>query len=783
MDKQILRRHFAMNHLINECKNLDYAMGQTNLSSITAGKFAGRLYKAILPQYASPNSDVVHNSLNILCVRIVFCLFADTSQIFKTQRIFYTYLSSFSAAEARVALTNLFTILSQKPADRNPYLLKKFPILANFPYVDGGLFAEKIIIPNFTPAILEIILTETLDTFCWKDISATIFSSVFESTLNPKTQRRGGMHYTSIDNIHKAIDPLFLNALYAKLTSILETPAAQTEALIAFRDMLATLKFLDPSCGSGNFLTQAYISLRKLENEVLKHLYETNAIAADATLCVIKVSISQFYGIEIDHTAVAVAKMAFWIAEIQMLQETEDIIKSKLEFFPLKNTPNIVLADALAINWKDVIAPDECSYIIGNPPFVGAKLQTPAQKAAVTKIFDPATKNLGNLDYVCGWFMKAANFIIGTKIECVFVATNSIAQGEAIPTLWSHLLQKNIKINFAYRSFAWKNNIDADSQAQVYCVIIGFATFDRQHKYLYHNGTSQIVSNINPYLLEGGNTIIFKTAKPICDVSTMLYGSQPNDGGFLSKYSAAEVAAIVANYPSAKALFRPFVGSTEFINNKKRFCLWLDGVPPATYAKISPIMNAIQNVKAYRKSSSALATQNFAETPYLFAGIRQPLSNYLLIPRTSSGNRSYIPIGYLSSNIIASDSVFTVPNATLYEFGVITSSAHMNWMRTICGRLKNDYRYSNTLIYNTFPWCTPTPSQRKQIETTAAAILAARDAFPEASLAELYNDLTMPEALLNAHQANDAAVYAAYGLVNDTSNCVTHLLNLYSSKI
>ncbi|OON96796.1 MAG: methylase [Epulopiscium sp. Nele67-Bin005] len=753
--------------------------------SIKAGELVGLLYDATIKQYKDPTNVQSLESLNMFCVRIVFCLYAEDAGIFGKKSIFHDYIQSFSAKESRQAIKNLFSILNTKSEDRDPYIIEENPILESFPYVNGGLFAnENIEIPMLTDEILTIILSKADEDFNWSDISPTIFGALFESTLNPETRRAGGMHYTSIENIHKVIDPLFLNDLNDELDKIMDIKIEKSRnaKLLEFQRKLSKLKFLDPACGSGNFLTETYISLRKLENKILETIYSHQMVLDINDL--IKVSISQFYGIEINDMATTVAKTALWIAESQMLQQTEEIIHMNLDFLPLKSYANIVQGNALTIDWESVISKEDCSYIMGNPPFLGARMQSKEQKQDLLSCFDKKAKNISNLDYVTGWYMKASIYIYNTKIQVAFVSTNSIAQGEQVAILWTELLKYNIDINFAYRSFIWTS--EATERASVYCVIIGFANITTKVKYLYSGGQPSLVEKINSYLVESDFILIQKSTKNIFGASPMEFGSMPNDGGFLSKYSQEDIINFEKQYPKAKGLFKLLYGAEEFINNKTRYCLWLDGVSPSIYAKISPIMEAIENTKVNRLSSTREATKKLADVPYLFGEIRQPKTDYLLVPSTSSENRKYVPIGYMSKDIIASNAVQTIADATLYEFGVITSNVHMAWLRTVGGRLKSDYRYSATIVYNTFPWPTPTDKQRMDIEKTAQAILDARALYPEDSLATLYNELTMPKELRKAHQDNDRAVMKAYGMTikgSTESDCVAELMKLYSEKV
>ena len=748
--------------------------------SFKAGELVGLLYDEILKQYKNPNDENTLKSLNKLCVRLVFCFYAEDSGLFGDHLKFHNYIDNRPIKDVRRAIIDLFKVLDTKVEDRDPYLDDE---LASFPYVNGGLFAdENIEIPTFNEKIVNLLLKNASEDFDWSQISPTIFGAVFESTLNPETRRNGGMHYTSIENIHKVIDPLFLDDLKEELASIKELKVEKTrkQRLQEFIDKLATLNFLDPACGSGNFLTETYISLRRLENQALELLNKGQmVIGYEGT---IKVSIGQFHGIEINDFAVTVAKTALWIAESQMLNETAEILHANLEFIPLKSYANIVEGNALRIDWGNVVPKDKLNYIMGNPPFVGARLMSKEQKEDLFEVFGAKWKNAGNLDYVSCWYKKAADLMKGTHIRTALVSTNSVSQGESVAILWKPLFEDGVHVDFAHRTFRWDS--EASIKAHVHCVIIGFslAPFYKA-KVIYSAERPIIANNINAYLMDAPSVFIESTKCTLCDVPNLVFGSMPNDNGFLSDYSQEERDAIVRDYPEAEIAFRRFVGATEFINNKVRWCLWLQGVSPNITRNIPPIAKAVSSVMEMREQSSREATRKLADTPMLFGEIRQPKSgNYLLIPRVSSENRKYVPIGFIDSKTIASDAVLILSNATLYEFGVLTSNVHNAWMRAVCGRLKSDYRYSVNIVYNNFPWCELTEEQKAKIEQTAQAILDARALYPDCSLADLYDEIAMPPELRKAHQANDKAVMQAYGFNVKTmteSECVAELMKMY----
>ena len=746
--------------------------------SVKAGKLVGVLYDEILKQYKNPEDPKTLQSLNMLCVRLVFCLYAEDAGVFGGHNKFHNYINSFPARDMRRALIELFRILDTKDEDRDAY---EDELLTQFPYVNGGLFASSDIeIPQFNDKIREILLKNASAEFDWSDISPTIFGAVFESTLNPETRRSGGMHYTSIENIHKVIDPLFLDELRDELAEIKEVKSAKTreKKIDEYRNKLASLTFLDPACGSGNFLTETYISLRRLENEALKTVLGDQIVFDTGD--VIRVSIGQFYGIEINDFAVTVAKTALWIAESQMMKETESIVHKSLNFLPLKSYANIVEANALRIDWETVVPKEKLNYIMGNPPYAGARLMSKVQKEDVLSIFGAKWKNVGNLDYVSCWYKKCTELMMNTNIRTALVSTNSISQGEQVANLWKPLFEMGVHIDFAHRTFRWDS--EASIKAHVHCVIIGFSLApNNKAKLLFEGDRFQIAKNINAYLLDAPSVFIENRNTPICSVAKMDFGNMPNDGGYLSNYSSEQKNDIVNEYPNAEKLFKKIIGAQEFINNKERWCVWLKGVSPSEYIKIPPIYKAISAVKELRENSSRNATQKLATVSMLFGEIRQPETNYLLVPSTSSENRKYIPMGLMTPEIISNNANLVVPNATIYEYGIMTSNTHMAWVRSVCGRLKSDYRYSVKIVYNNFPWPEPTEQQKAEIEKTAQAILDARELYPDCSLADLYDELTMPPELRKAHQANDKAVMKAYGFKNtmSESEIVAELMKMY----
>ena len=756
--------------------------------SLQAGELVGVLYDAFLKQYKNPEDPETLKSLNKLCVRLVFCLYAEDSGIFGRKNLFHDYLAQFDARGMRNALRKLFRILDQKAEERDPYLSDDDPLLAAFPYVNGGLFAdEDVEIPPFTDELRTVLLEKASGDFDWSEISPTIFGAVFESTLNPETRRSGGMHYTSIENIHKVIDPLFLNDLKAEFAEVDANPIVKTKnaRLKDFQRKLADLTFLDPACGSGNFLTETYLSLRRLENKVIEGIIATEKGGSEGqrvmtTIDPIKVSIGQFYGIEINDFAVTVAKTALWIAESQMLRETEEIVHFVLDFLPLKSYANIVEANALRIDWETVVPKDKLNYIMGNPPFVGHQWRSREQVKDMEIAFHDLKKH-GKLDYVAAWYNRAADYMQGTAIQAAFVSTNSITQGESVGILWSFLFQeKQVEIQFAYKTFVWTS--EASDMAAVHCVIIGFlCCHSEKGKTIFDAGDQISAAHINGYLLDAPNIFIEARGKQLTKgLPEMSKGSQPTDGGFLI-LSNDEKTSLETEYPASKAFIKRFVGSRDLINNELRYCLWLKGVAPVAYRNIKPIMKRLEAVAECRRNSPTASVKKDAERPMLFTQIRQPSTNYLAVPEVSSQNRKYIPISFLSPDIIASNKLYLVPNADSYMFGIMESNVHMAWMRVVCGRLKSDYSYSPA-VYNNFPWPEPTEAQRAKIEQTAQAILDARALYPDCSLADLYDETTMPPELRRAHQANDRAVMQAYGFDVKTTteaSCVAELMKMY----
>ncbi len=777
--------------------------------SIQAGEIVGNIYEALLKQY-DDNSPEAQRWLNILCVRIVFCLYAEDAGVFAHDQ-FHDFLATYEAKDLRRALRDLFEVLNTPQEKRSKYLQTE---LAAFPYTNGGLFEEVIEIPQFTEELKQTLLQNASLDFDWSEISPTIFGAVFESTLNPETRRSGGMHYTSIENIHKVIDPLFLNDLRRELDDILEEKIEKQrqKRLDAYQEKLASLTFLDPACGSGNFLTETYLSLRRLENEAIRERYHGQSFLGFEEVNPIKVSIQQFYGIEINDFAVTVATTALWISEAQMLAETIregnalrmdwDVIEvpSDIPTIYAKNVhliiePEPMLAsESVEYDEVNVIAnrfdgnarPEvqryqvSYDYIIGNPPFVGARFMNESQKQDVIDIFGAKWKNVGNLDYVCCWYQKAANLMkLNPECRAALVSTNTICQGEQVANLWQPLMENGLRINFAHRTFRWDS--EASLKAHVHCVVVGFSYQQLIPCYIYDGEKKIEAKNINAYLIDAKDVFVGSRQHPLCNVPEIGVGNKPIDGGYYL-FEKDEMDEFIKNEPQSSIYFHPYYGAFEFINQKPRYCLWLGDCSPAELRKMPYCMKRVEAVRNYRLSSQSPGTVKLADRPTRFHVENMPKGNYIVIPQVSSQYRRYIPMGYMDESVICSDKVRLMSGGTLYHFGILESNVHMAWMRVVCGRLKSDYSYTVNNVYNNFPWPNPTDEQKTKIEQTAQAILDARALYPDSSLADLYDELTMPPELRKAHQANDRAVMQAYGFDVKTmteSLCVAELFKLY----
>ncbi|MDR3301293.1 MAG: hypothetical protein LBT01_02005 [Spirochaetaceae bacterium] len=718
--------------------------------------------------------------LELYLVRLVFCLFADDTGIFEPANLFNKYINERTAQDGSDLAPHIEKIFETLDEPKEKRLKTIDEQLNLFPYVDGGLFVEHLKTADFDRKMRDALLECcALD---WSKISPAIFGSMFQSVMNDAERHDIGAHYTSEQNILKVIHPLFLDSLYDEFKKIKnQNTGTRYHNLNLFHAKLCRLKFLDPACGCGNFLVISYRELRSLEIEVIKEILKGEQIFEIEMM--IRVNVDQFYGIEIKEFPAQIAQTALWLMDHLMNNQASAAFGKYYVRIPLTTSATIVNGNALKLDWESIVPKSELSYILGNPPFLGYSVMNKEQKNEVEHVFKEM-KNCGILDYVTAWYQKAAQLIYETDIEVAFVSTNSICQGEQVPVLWHELIDKcGIKINFAHHTFKWSN--EARGKATVFCVIIGFSMNDRKIKKLYHYATitgdpvESNVSQINAYLIEAPMIFIDRRSAPLCEVSEMLLGNIPRDGGnfFLDEN---ERDTLIKADPKLKTIIRPFLGAYEFLNNIPRFCLWLDNVPVSSYNHSKPVLERIAKVKTFRKNSKREATYKQADFPTLFSEIRQPKSSYILIPLHSSGFRKYIPIGFVSKNVICGNSNSTIPKASLYEFGVITSTMHMVWMRYVCGYLGTSYRYSGTIVYNNFPWCKPTDKQKPAIETAAQGVLDARKAQSDLTLAELYNDLTMPVSLTKAHQKLDKAVEAAYGrtFANDAER-VAYLFELY----
>lgn len=776
LEHELDRLDFLVNREVKSLRKEEEAL------SVKAGEQINKVYGLLLEKYFDPTSPETLRQLNMLCVRLVFCLYADDAGLFGKRGFFYQYFEPFVKFPHifRLELIRFFRVLDTPQEQRDRYERKFYPL----PYVNGGLFADDSVeVPEFSPeAIHALMMVDEKKKFDWSGISPTIFGAVFESTLNPETRRTGGMHYTSVENIHRVIDPLFLDRLRDEFDNFkaIAEPRRRRRELLAFQERIAAMTFFDPACGSGNFLTETYLSLRRLENEVVR------AAATDAqdmavlgeAFTPIRVSIDRFYGIEINDFAVVVARTAMWIAETSMKRETASIVHHALDFFPLRSEAQITEDNALRIDWRTVCpTPD---YIIGNPPFVGARLMSKEQKDDLIAVFGADWKNVGNLDYVSGWYKKSADMMRGTPIRAALVSTNSVTQGENVPALFQPLFADGMHFDFAYRTFRWDSEMA--EKAHVHCVIIGFSMTPNDVSPRIYVGKEEYieVKHINAYLMEADDVFVESRSKPLCKVPEIGIGNQPiDDGNYLFK--EAERDAFIKLEPEAAKYFRPFYGAQEFINNKPRFCLWLGDCSPAELRRMPHAYKRVEAVRQFRLKSKREATLKLVDKPTRFQVENMPDSNYLLIPRVSSERREYVPIGFMSPDVITSDSAHIIPSAGLYHFGILTSSVHNAWMRAVCGRLKSDYRYSKDIVYNNFPWPTVTDADRAKIEATAQAILDARAAYPDSSLADLYDATAMPPDLRRAHSRNDAAVLRLYGLPADAPEpaIVAHLMKMY----
>ena len=785
--KELPKYYYVLQILVNDKEE---NIKKEEQISKKAGDIIGKIYDVVKPLYENPDDDETLKNLNKLCVRLVFCLYAEDAGLFGTRLMFHDYLNKYNPEDLREALISLFDVLNTEEDKRNPYIKEELKV---FPYVNGGLFDGEIEIPRLNAEFKTLLLEKASEDFDWTEISPTIFGGVFESTLNQETRRKGGMHYTSVENIRKVTRPLFLDSLQYEFEKIKNESIIRKkkEKLYELQEKLSNLKFLDPACGSGNFLTQTYLDLREIENNIIKELVRIDKRQLENQIQIgvhianpIKVSINQFYGIEINDFAVAVAKTALWIAEHQMFEKTRAITFMKEDFLPLKTYTNIVEGNALRLNWNDIIPNTQCNYIMGNPPFIGARMmeQGGKQKKDIEELFGNI-KDVQDLDYVTGWYKKAAEYIQNTNIEVGYVSTDSITCGTQVGILWPLMINDyDIRINFAYKSFKWMS--ESLNKAQIYCVIIGFATFNRNKKYLFSNGTKKECKNINPYLIDYDNVYIYSRTKPLCDIPEVVNGNMER-GGVNLILSDEEKNEIIQQEPYIEKYIKPFYGSDEFLSGKKRWCIWLVGAPFSDIRNSKILMDRIEKVKEHRLNSKAKTTRQYANDPTVFAQRPQPDGvDWLIIPRVSAKG-TYIPFGFMTKNDIASDKVHCMPNATLYHFGVLESNVHMAWTRAISMRMGDGYSYSRDIVYNNFPWPTPTKEQKMKIEETARTILNTRLKHSDLSIRQMYGTILPPD-LKAAHVENDKAVMAAYGF-NHTkmseTECVAELMKMYQDLI
>ncbi|MDR3055395.1 MAG: N-6 DNA methylase [Zoogloeaceae bacterium] len=711
--------------------------------------------------------------LEVYLVRLLFCLFADDTGIFPKDGV-HAYLDNAKedGNDLPARINRLFEVLNLSPEERAKKTLLSDD-LKQFGYVNGGLFKELLPTPDFNADMRKILL-DCCD-FDWSKISPAIFGAMFQGVMDKDKRREIGAHYTSEENILKLINPLFMDELRAEF----ENDKAYPQRLEKFHDKISQLKFLDPACGCGNFLIIAYRELRRLELDVLKMQVTSGQKLLDISH-LLKVNVGQFYGIEYEDFPCEIARVGMWLMEHQMNQLVSKEFGVSYIRLPLKESAHITRGNALTTDWDNVIPKAELSYIMGNPPFVGGMMMSREQKADMINVFENV-KGIGELDYVSAWYKKAVIHMKNTDIGAAFVSTNSISQGQQASTLWKPLIDEGVSINFAYRTFVWSN--EAKGKAAVHCVIVGFSFARASSKIIFDGGLANTANEINSYLVDAPSIFIESRSKPLCPVPPMRFGSMPRDGGGFV-LTDDEKDALIASEPLAEKWIRPYIGSYEFINNKSRWCLWLKEADPSEIRQCQIVMGKVESIRKFRTDSVAEGTRKFADTPTLFCQIAQPDVDYIAVPQVSSERRKYIPIGFLPATTIASNLLFLIPEATVYHFGILTSSVHNSWMRAVGGRLKSDYRYSKDIVYNNFPWADVTDDQKKKIETAAQGVLDARAKFPESSLADLYDPRTMPPELLQAHQALDKAVLKTYGFSSKEfteANCVARLMERYQA--
>ncbi len=752
--------------------------------SVEAGKIMSKLHDLVAEAFDDPDTPENHHALSVLMTRLMFLMFCEDSGLV-APNAFRDYVSHFQAGDLRRGLKDLFVWLDTKDEDRDKYAeswLKKLP------YMNGGLFREKTEIPPLSENFRHTLIVEGCQEFDWSGVSPTVFGSIFEGALSHDHRRANGQHFTSPENIHKVIDPLFLDGLKAEFDEACAKPVAggaRTRALKDLHKKIGSISILDPAAGSGNFLTESYLCLRRLENRILFELQGDQASFSfeDSGDRDVLVSLRNFHGIELEDFACCVARTALWIAEKQADADTAKVTQRVYQELPLTDYEGIVNANALRIDWNDVVSADEVDYVLGNPPFIGYSNLNEEQKADRVDIFG---KTGGVLDYVACWYRKAADYTRETQARCAFVSTNSICQGQQVEPLWKPLFEDKVNINFAHKSFVW--NSQAADEAHVHVVIVGFSRVNGTKKDLFdRSGSKSEVTHINAYLAAAPDAFVSRRAKPICDVPAMMAGGKPTDGGNLL-LTQEERDELLCREPDAAPYIKPFSMGAEYINGIPRYCIWLDGVDPAVLTKLPLVRTRVQAVREFRFTSKKAATQKKAATPWLFDEVRPPKGkSYIAVPKVSSGRRKYVPMGFVTNEMIPGDMLFSVSNAGLYEFGILESQFHNAWMRQVAGRLKSDYRYTNTIVYNNFVWPDASTEQHGYIESCAQGVLDARAEHPDATLADMYNpdnEFLFPD-LMKAHAELDAAVESAYGVDfdGDENKIVSHLFNLYAEKV
>jgi hypothetical protein len=781
--RRIAPHHFTLAEFSRHIRAFAFMLGQTRVRLDPEDPANEKAYRRMCELHDELKAGgFTGHELERLLVRILFCMFAEDNGIFPPDAFtqFIRTRTHEDGSDLAQQLNYLFYILDTDVSQRPQELDDE---IAAFPYVNGQLFRERLGYPPFNRAMRASLL------FCcdfeWSRISPAVFGSLFQGVMEDSARRQQGAHYTSERDIMKVLRSLFLDELQGQWTRLCADRSTRRRAgMEAFHQQLRSLQFLDPACGCGNFLVLTYRELRALEIEVVREL--SAGVGAQQLLPI--VNVDQFHGIEYSEWPVRIAEVALWLMDHQMNRQASEVFGQPIDRLPLRSSPHIVQNNALRLDWNEVLPREQCSYVLGNPPFVGKQFRTPEQQSDLALIWD-GVKGSGVLDYVTCWYVKAARYIDSSHISVAFVSTNSITQGEQVGILWGELFQRyHLKIHFAHRTFAWTS--EARGSAHVHVVIIGFGAFDRPGKRIfdYETSTSEptetSAANINPYLIAGADLCVFKRRKPLAAVEPMVYGSKPVDGGHLLM-DDRERSELLHEAPEAARFIRPFTGSVEFINGINRWCLWLPDTDPASWRRITPILRRVEAVRDFRRVSDKPVTVEQAATPYMFGELRQPASNYLVVPENSSINRSYIPIGFVTADVIASNLIYTVPGASILTFGILNSVMHMAWVRYVTGRLKSDYRYSAGLVYNNFPWPTPTPEQRNRVEEKARAVLAAREPHLPPSgmstLADLYDPLTMPAPLAHAHAELDRAVEKCYRAEQFRSDRerVEHLFRLY----